>query len=274
MLIQTFTGVLMSLWASAATNAVVPSEYRQAAPQKMAQTAPQKTAQAAPQKTAQAVKPPPAPTTPTLPSGSPTKPTMPLATVVGKVQKHYDGTQSYRADFEQAQLNATFGRTTRSSGEVLFKKPGRMRWNYNKPEQKMFVSNGDLLWLYEPEDKQAFKQDLKGSQLPAALAFLMGKGRLEDQFDIEFAPTLSYGRPGDYRLSLKPKQAQSNYKAIYFIVDPDTFHVRQTVLIDSQGNINDVTFTNMQINNKLADTSFQWKPPAGVRVIDAGKVGP
>ncbi len=199
---------------------------------------------------------------------------LPLGDVVAKVQKHYDGTQSYKAEFEQAQLNATFGRTTRSSGEVLFKKPGRMRWNYSKPEPKTFVSNGDVLWLYEPEDKQAFKQDLKGSQLPAALAFLMGKGRLDDQFNIEFAPKLAYGRPGDYRLSLKPKQAQSSYKAIYFIVDPETFHVRQTVLIDSQGNINDVTFTNMQMNSKLADATFQWKPPAGVRVIDAAKVKP
>ncbi|MCG5052162.1 MAG: outer membrane lipoprotein chaperone LolA [Myxococcales bacterium] len=199
---------------------------------------------------------------------------LPLADVIARVQRHYDGTQSYRASFEQAQLNATFGRTTRSSGEVTFKKPGRMRWDYTSPEKKTFVSNGDVLWLYEPEDKQAFKQDLKSSQLPAALAFLMGKGKLSDQFDVEFAPQLTYGRPGDYRLSLKPKQAQSSYKAIFFIVDPQSFHVRQTVLVDSQGNINDVTFKDMVRNPKLSDATFQWKAPAGVRVIDAGKARP
>lgn len=202
---------------------------------------------------------------------SPANTALSLGEVVARVQKHYDGTQSYQARFEQAQLNATFGRTTRSSGEVLFKKPGRMRWNYGSPEPKTFVSNGDVLWLYEPQDKQAFKQDLKGSQLPAALAFLMGKGKLADEFHIEFAPKLSYGRPNDYRLSLKPKQEQSSYKAIYFIVDPERFHVRQTVLIDAQGNINDVTFSDMQLNAKLPDSTFQWKPPAGVRVINPAK---
>ena len=138
----------------------------------------------------------------------------------------------------------------------------------------MFVSSGDVLWLYEPEDKQAFKQELKQSQLPAALAFLMGKGRLADEFNIELAPKLEYGRPGDYRLSLKPKQPQSTYKAIYFIVDPASFQVRQTVLVDSQGNINDVTFNDMTFNAKVVDATFVWKPPAGVRVIDAAKTRP
>jgi hypothetical protein len=40
----------------------------------------------------------------------------------------------------------------------------------------MFLYNEQVLWLYEPSEKQAFKQDRKTSQLPAALAFLMGKG--------------------------------------------------------------------------------------------------
>jgi len=200
--------------------------------------------------------------------------TLPLTDVVARVQKNYDGAQSYKAKFEQSQLNATFGRTTKSSGDVTFKKPGRMRWDYALPEKKMFVSSGDVLWLYEPEDKQAFRQELKQSQLPAALAFLMGKGRLADQFNIELAPKLEYGRPGDYRLSLKPKQPQSTYKAIYFIVDPSSFQVRETVLVDSQGNVNDVTFKDMVFNLKVADSLFQWKPPVGVRVIDAAKARP
>jgi outer membrane lipoprotein carrier protein len=195
-----------------------------------------------------------------------------LATIVERVQKRYDGTQDYRAHFDQVQLNAAFGRTTRSSGEVLFKKPGRMRWDYDKPEKKTFVSNGQVLWLYEPEDQQAFRQDLKSSQLPAALAFLMGKGKLTDEFEVTFADDAPYGRPGDYRLSLKPRQPQGRYKSIYFLVDPQTFHIRETVLIDAQGNVNDVSFGEPKINTKLADATFKWSPPAGVKVVDTSKL--
>lgn len=203
---------------------------------------------------------------------APATPRLELAAVIDRVQKRYDATTDYRANFAQAQLNAAFGRTNRSSGEVLFKKPGKMRWNYAAPEPKVFVANGQTLWLYEPEDQQAFKQDLKSSQLPAALAFLMGKGKLSDEFEIAAAKDLPYGEPGDYQLALKPKQPQGKYKSIFFIVDPVSFHIRQTVLIDAQGNVNDITFSDVRINQKLADSVFQWSPPAGVRVVDTGKL--
>src|SRR3954467_1105837 len=78
--------------------------------------------------------------------------------VVERVQKRYDGAADFRARFGQTLTNAAFGRKTSSSGEVLFKKPGRMRWNYEKPDPKLYVADGGTLWLYEPEDKQAFKQ--------------------------------------------------------------------------------------------------------------------
>lgn len=197
-----------------------------------------------------------------------------VAEVIARVQARYDGTTSFQARFEQAQLNAAFGRTRRASGEVLFKKPGRMRWNYDAPDKKVFVSNGEVLWLYEPADKQAFKQDLKGSQLPAALAFLMGKGKLDRDFEVTLAGNLPYGRPQDHRLSLRPREPQSQYKSIYFIVDPETFHVRQSVLVDAQGNINDITFSDYKVNPRLADSVFDWKPPSGVRVIDAAAARP
>jgi len=120
------------------------------------------------------------PTSSPAPPGSPPAPSgagrLGLGAVVEKVQKRYDSASDFRAHFSQTLTNPTFKRKSTSSGEVLLKKPGRMRWNYQKPEPKMYLADGELLWLYEPEDKQAFKQDLKASQLPAALAFLTGKG--------------------------------------------------------------------------------------------------
>src|SRR3954469_8164935 len=138
--------------------------------------------------------------------------------VVERVQKRYDGAGDFRARFGQTLTNAAFGRKTSSSGEVLFKKPGRMRWNYEKPDPKLYVADGGTLWLYEPEDKQAFKQDLKGSQLPAALAFLTGQGKLPTEFEVAAAGKTPYGMPGDYVLSLSPRQPQAQVKTILFIV--------------------------------------------------------
>jgi outer membrane lipoprotein carrier protein len=195
-----------------------------------------------------------------------------LPTVVARVQSRYDQAKDFQARFTQTYSRSVVGRVSVSSGQVHFKKPGRMRWDYDKPEARMFLSNGQFLWLYEPEEKQAFKQDLKTSQLPAALAFLMGKGRIGDEFEVTWSNDTRLGRPEDYRLSLRPKQPQSTYKSIVFVVDAGDFSVRESVLTDQQGNVNHFAFSDLKMNAKVSDEVFRWSPPAGVRVVDTGKM--
>jgi outer membrane lipoprotein carrier protein len=196
-----------------------------------------------------------------------------LNAVVDRVQKRYDAAGDFRAHFSQTLTNPTFKRKTALSGEVLLKKPGKMRWNYQTPDVKMYLADGTRLWLYEPEDHQAFKQDLKSSQLPAALAFLTGKGKLADEFEIAFSKAPGIGTARDYLLSLRPRQAQPQVKEITFVVDPETFLVRESVLVDGQGNVNDMLFSDIKINGGVPDATFKWSPPAGTRVIDAAKLG-
>jgi outer membrane lipoprotein carrier protein len=213
-----------------------------------------------------------APAAPVPATSAPTSGSLDLPTVLERMQKRYDQAKDFHARFSQNYSRAMVGRATLSTGTITFKKPGRMRWDYDKPEPRMFLSNGQVLWLYEPSEKQAFKQDLKTSQLPAALAFLMGKGKITDEFEVTFAKDAKHGRPGDYRLALAPKQPQSAYKSMLFVVDPKEFLVRESVLVDSQGNTNHFTFDGLEVNGKVADSVFKWTPPAGVRVVDTGQM--
>jgi outer membrane lipoprotein carrier protein len=194
--------------------------------------------------------------------------------LVAKMQERYDSAGDYRARFTQQYTYAATGRERTSTGEILIKKPGRMRWNYEKPEPSLWLANGSVFVMYEPEAKQAFKQDLKASQLPAAVAFLMGKGKLTDEFEVSVAKELPYGNPDDHRLSLKPKRAQSTYRSIYFVVDPHTYLVRQSVLINAQGDINAITFSDVRLNTKIPDDTFRWTAPPGTREIDGASLSP
>ena len=196
-----------------------------------------------------------------------------VKTVVAEVQKRYDSAADFRARFTQTLTSSALGRKTNSAGEVMFKKPGRMRWDYEKPEKSSYITDGGVLWLYEPDDKQAFKQKLESSQLPAALSFLTGKGKLATEFDITFAGKSPYGSPGDYLLSLSPKAPQAQLKAILFVVDPRTFDVRESVITDGQGNVNDLVFADIRVNTRVPDALFKFTPPAGTRVIDTAKLG-
>ena len=178
----------------------------------------------------------------------------------------------FRARFTQTLTSAAMGRKTNSAGEVMFKKPGRMRWDYEKPDKSSYVTDGGVLWLYEPDDKQAFKQELKTSQLPAALAFLTGKGKLATEFDITLRrQDRRTAAAGDYVLSLSPKTPQAQVKTILFVVDPRTFDVRESVITDAQGNVNDLVFADIRVNTRVPDAAVQVHAPAGTRVIDTGE---
>ena len=74
-------------------------------------------------------------------------------------------------------------------------------------------------------------------------------------------------------LSLSPKAPQPQVKSILFVVDPRTFDVRESVITDAQGNVNDVVFADIRINTRVPETLFHFSPPAGVRVIDTAKLG-
>jgi outer membrane lipoprotein carrier protein len=196
-----------------------------------------------------------------------------VTAVVDKVQHRYDSATDFRARFTQTLTSAAMGRKTNSAGAVMFKKPGRMRWDYDKPERATYVSDGNTLWLYEPDDQQAFKQSLSKSQLPAALAFLTGTGKLANEFDITLVEKSPYAASGEVVLALSPKVAEPQVKTLLFVVDPKTFDVRESVITDSQGNINDLTFADIKTNTKLPDSDFKWSPPSGTRVIDTAKLG-
>ena len=89
-------------------------------------------------------------------------------TVAARLQGRYDETDGFRADFVQEVASATLGQTLTSHGQVFFKKPGRMRWEFVEPRQTL-VADGSVLWLYQPSERQVVKtpfQHAFNSQTP------------------------------------------------------------------------------------------------------------
>jgi outer membrane lipoprotein carrier protein len=192
----------------------------------------------------------------------------PAHEAAARMQKFYESTRDLHARFEQEQVSVVAG-TKKASGEVWLKKPGRMRWEYDKPEKKLMVADGKTLWVYEPEDEQAFKHDLKSSSLPSSVTFLFGEGRLESEFDI------SMGEPdaahplaaGDVLLKLVPRKPTAQYHHLDFVVDGKTHMVKETVVHDQQGGQSRMRFLDVKTNQGAADAKFTFSPPPGTRIL-------
>jgi outer membrane lipoprotein carrier protein len=187
------------------------------------------------------------------------------ATIVARVQKYYDATKDLRAKFEQ-QLKSPSRAPSKASGEVWLKKPGKMRWDYSKPEKKLMVSDGTTLWVYDPEDEQAFKQDLKNNALPAQVSFLLGEGKLDKEFDASVTKVEGVGAD-EVALKMVPKVGTAAYRYLVFVVDSKTGQVKQTIIYDQQGGTNRLAFAEVQQNKGVDDAKFKFSPPPGTHVL-------
>ncbi len=183
--------------------------------------------------------------------------------VVDGIQGFYRDAVDLKASFKQSYTYTVYGRTQVSTGRVYFKKPGRMRWDYQAPSAKVFVSDGDLLWVYEPEENQAYRRPLKGAQIPVALSFMTGEGDLNTSFKTRLIESTAQ----HYRVELLPRKDEGDYKQIELTVDREQFVVRKSVVIDAVGNRNVVDFETVQINTGIAEKAFKFDPPEGVRII-------
>jgi outer membrane lipoprotein carrier protein len=187
------------------------------------------------------------------------------ASVVARVQKYYDATRDLKSKFDQ-QLTSVGRGPQKASGEVWLKKPGKMRWDYETPEKKVMVSDGTTLWVYVPEDEQAYKQTLSGNALPAQVSFLIGQGKLDKEFDASLTKVDGLG-PDEIALKMVPKVGTAAYRYLVFVVDTKTGQVRRTIIYDQQGGTNTLRFSDVQQNKGIDDAKFRFSPPKGTHIL-------
>jgi outer membrane lipoprotein carrier protein len=194
--------------------------------------------------------------------------------VAAAVQTFYDQTKDVSASFFQTFVNKLYKRTDRSKGQVVFKKPGMMRWEYAEPNGKMIVSNGKKLLVYEPgeegEKGQVLAQEIGEAQLPQALAFLMGTGKLADSFTFRLLDAKREGYAGGDVLELRPIKPTPHYDRILFYVERAPALrglVRRLLIIDGAGNRNRFDFSTLKFNTGVPAKHFDWQPPKDARRV-------
>lgn len=189
-----------------------------------------------------------------------------LDAVVDGLQKTYEGTKDFSGNFTQRYTFTMLRRTQESKGQVKFERPGRMRWDYREPTAKTFIVDGTSLWVHQPVDNTAFvNKCFKQDGLTASVAFLWGAGKIREQFDVSWFDG-TFGDKTDDHLQLVPKQANSVFAKLILVLDPKTHRVKQSVVVDPQGNVNQFIYDGVVFNKGQAKSTFTFTPPAGTHV--------
>lgn len=188
--------------------------------------------------------------------------------IVDALQKNYDATVDFVADFQQETEVKTLNRSLKASGKLSFKRPGKMLWRYEEPKGQIVLADGSHLYFLQPEQNQVIKSPLKNafrSDIP--LSFLLGLGNLKKDFNAVLKATENT----QYILRLEPKGEAGGFSEILLGVSRSSADIVWVSIRDAANNLTSLRFSNMKKGVGLQDSLFRLKIPDGVDIVELGQ---
>jgi outer membrane lipoprotein carrier protein len=189
-----------------------------------------------------------------------------LNDLIDGVERSFARMNDFSSDFIQIDQNA-LNRNRRASGHLYLMKSRKMRWEYQSPEEELFVSDGKTVYFYVPADHQVRKEPVKETfddRIP--LMFLLGRSDLRNEFTqfelLNAKPLLE----GTKVIRMYPKR-KTDLKEIVMEVDPDNYQIRRLILTHIDGSRSEFVFSNIRTNNGVKASLFDFKIPPGVQVV-------
>lgn len=185
--------------------------------------------------------------------------------IAEQVDRYYNKLHSMKADFTETYSGAGIDRS--ESGVLYLKKPGRMRWEYKEPREKLFISDGQSAYFFVDGEPEARKVPLnKVDDLRSPLRYLLGKTKLEKEFDrLELVPTA----PGSSTAILRgvPRSMADRVRLVELEIDKENQIVRLQIN-ENDGATTEFRFSGVVRDPALSQSLFQFIPPVGVQVIE------
>ena len=192
-----------------------------------------------------------------------------VKTEAAAIDAHYNHLRSLQAEFTEVYRGSGMERT--ETGTLWLKKPGKMRWEYRSPREKLFVSDGKDAWFYVPGDRQARKTAAKKLEdVRSPLAFLLGKTKLEKELQgLSLAPDVTPMIAGNLVLRGVPQALADRVSEILLEITPD-HQIARIVIQDVDGAATEYRFGDMKEDVAVGDGRFEFSPPAGTETVEGG----
>jgi outer membrane lipoprotein carrier protein len=190
-----------------------------------------------------------------------------LDNYIRQFEASYHDVRTLRATFTQEYSAGDRPRV--ESGDVYLARGGRMRWEYQTPEQKLFLSDGKDVLLYIPSAKQLTRTPIKESgDVRVPFEILVSHLNLRKAFSkIEFVDSARPDQPGDRVLRAYPKRGYEEiYRDVVVEVTP-TFDIRRLEVSYPDGTSMEFTFDHISRNVPVQPSMFELTTPPGTEVI-------
>ena len=180
---------------------------------------------------------------------------------VDQLQAFFEKTQSLQADFRQTVVDSQGRKVQEVDGTMQLQRPGKFRWDYNKPYVQLIIGDGEKVWLFDPELNQVTVRTVDKAIGSSPAALLAGSKEIEKSFKLK-----DEGRQDELEWVLAiPKDKETGFEKVYLGFQNNL--LQEMEMRDNFGHITVIEFSNLHLNPKLPAKSFSFVPPAGADVV-------
>lgn len=178
------------------------------------------------------------------------------------LQEYLDSVDTLSAGFEQSLVDANDMMIESSSGTVQIRRPGQFRWSYETPYAQELVADGLNVWSYDIDLEQVTVKP-QAEMLANTPATLLGGSRaVLDEFTYVGETT---DNRGTVWLTLEPRNADNGFNRVELGFDDGV--LKRMIFADNLEQTTLVAFTDVSLNEPVADDVFRFKTPAGVDLV-------
>jgi len=172
-----------------------------------------------------------------------------------------DQTTSAKARFAQMVLDKNMKQLQQATGTMQFSRPGKFRWQYDKPYEQTIVGDGEKLWIYDKDLNQVTVRKLDSALGSSPAALLAGSNAIEKSYTL----TNLGNQEGLDWLEAVPKTKDTAFERIRLGFSKKGLEAME--LHDQFGQVTVIKFADVERNLKLSPKIFEFAPPKGADVI-------
>jgi len=184
------------------------------------------------------------------------------ADLIHRVDDHYNHLRTLRARYSEHYTGMGLDRT--ETGTLTLRKPGLMRWSYDKPAGKVFVLDGKFGWFYTPGEPQVSRTPAKQiDDLRSPLQFLLGHTKLQKELEhLTVAP-----EGANFRISGVPKGMAERVHLLTLTVNP-AGTIQALTIEETDGATTAFSFSDIEENVPIPASDFSFTPPPHTQIVN------
>ena len=173
-----------------------------------------------------------------------------------------DRVESMETRFEQVTVDQSGSVLQSIDGLLTVARPGKMRWETQPPYEQLVVSDGELVWIYDMDLEQVTIRQLEQKLQDTPALLLSGDtAEISDSYDVGMVRQKEL-----LRFTLHPKDSSQLFESLEFDYRGDKLAGMR--IFDAAGQITEIRFSDIHINEALDEQAFLFDVPEGVDVID------